>query len=186
MNIIRFALRKPITIMVAVLAIAYFSFTAIKKINVDIFPEIESPAVYIAMPYGGLTPAYMDGFMANEFQKLLVFVSGVKDIDFKSIQGFTLMKLTFHPGTDMSQASAEVATQVSRAMALLPPGALPPQVVRFDASSQPVGQLVFESPKRSITELQTLALMRIRPMFVNIPGITAPAPFGGNIRTIVV
>lgn len=172
--------------MVAVLAIAYFSFTAIKKINVDIFPDIESPAIYIAMPYGGLTPAYMDGFMANEFQKLLIFVSGVKDIDFKSIQGFTLMKLTFYPGTNMAQSSAELSAQVSRAMALLPPGAIPPQVVRFDASSQPVGQLVFESPQRTITELQTLALTKIRPMFVNIPGVTAPAPFGGNVRTIIV
>lgn len=67
MNIIRFALRKPIAIMVVVMAIGYFSFLTIKKINVDIFPKIESPAIYIAMPYGGLTPSYMDGFMANEF-----------------------------------------------------------------------------------------------------------------------
>ncbi|MGV3641509.1 MAG: efflux RND transporter permease subunit [Adhaeribacter sp.] len=186
MNIIRFALRKPLTIMVMVLAIGYFSFTAIRKINVDIFPQIELPTIYIAMPYGGLTPAYMDGFMANEFQKVLVFVSGVKDIDFKSVQGFTLMKLSFYPGTDMAQAAAEVSTQVSRAMGFLPPGAVPPQVVRFDGSSLPIGQLVFESPQRSITELQNLALTRIRPMFVNIPGVTAPAPFGGNIRTMVV
>ena len=186
MNIIRFALRKPITIMVMVLAIAYFSVTAIRKINVDIFPQIELPTIYIAMPYGGLTPAYMDGFMANEFQKVLIFVSGVKDIDFKSVQGFTLMKLSFYPGTDMAQAAAELSAQVSRAMGFLPPGAVPPQVVRFDGSSQPIGQLVFESPQRSITELQTLALTRIRPMFVNIPGVTAPAPFGGNVRTMVV
>ncbi|MBC7654485.1 MAG: efflux RND transporter permease subunit, partial [Oligoflexus sp.] len=186
MNLIRFALRKPIMIMVGIIAIAYFSFTAIQKINVDIFPKVELPVIYIAMPYGGLSPAYMDGFMANEFQKVLIFVSGVKGIDFKSIQGFTLMKLTFYPGTDMAQASAEVSTQVSRAMGFLPPGAVPPQVVRFDGSSLPIGQLVFESPQRSITELQTLALTKIRPMFVNIPGATAPAPFGGNIRTIVV
>lgn len=186
MNIIRFALRKPITIMVAVLAIAYFSFTTIRKINIDVFPAIESPAIYIAMPYGGLTPALMDGFMANEFQKVLVFVSGVKDIDFKSIQGFSLMKLTFYPGTDMAQAAAEVSTQVSKAMGFLPAGAVPPQVVRFDGSSLPVGQLVFESPKRSITDLQNLAMTRVRPMFVNIEGITAPAPFGANIRTMVV
>lgn len=183
---IRFALKKPLSIMVAVIAIAYFSFTAIRSINVDIFPKVELPVIYIAMPYGGLTPAYMDGFMANEFQKVLIFVSGVKDIDFKSVQGFTLMKLTFYPGTDMAQASAEVSTQVSRAMGFLPPGAVPPQVVRFDGSSLPIGQLVFESPKRSITELQTLALTKIRPMFVTIPGVTAPAPFGGNIRTMVV
>jgi multidrug efflux pump subunit AcrB len=186
MNMIRFALKKPLTIMVAILAIAYFSFTAIRNINVDIFPKVELPVIYIAMPYGGLTPAYMDGFMANEFQKVLIFVSGVKGIDFKSVQGFTLMKLTFYPGTDMAQASGELSAQVSRAMGFLPPGAVPPQVVRFDGSSLPIGQLVFESAEKSITELQTLALTKIRPMFVTIPGVTAPAPFGGNVRTMVV
>lgn len=186
MNIIRLALRKPIAIMVVVLAIGYFSFLVVKKINVDIFPKIESPAIYIAMPYGGLTASYMDGFMANEFQKVLVFVSGVKDIEFKSIQGFTLMKLSFYPGTDMAQSAAEVSTQVSRAMGFLPPGSVTPQVVRFDGSSLPIGQLVFESDVRSIGEIQNLVLTRIRPMFVTIPGITAPAPFGGNIRSIVI
>jgi len=186
MNIIRFALRKPIAVMVVVLAIAFFSYNTIKKINVDIFPELELPAMYIAMPYGGLSPAYMDGFMANEFQKVLLFVSGVKNIDFKSVQGLTLMKLTFYPGTDMAQVAGEVSTSVSRAMGFLPPGAVPPMVVRFDGSSLPVGQLVFESDQRSVNELQTLAITKIRPMFVQIPGITSPAPFGGNIRSIVI
>lgn len=185
-NLIRFALRNPISIMVAVIAIVVFSFIAVKKINVDIFPEVESPAIYIAMPYGGLSPAHMDGFMANEFQKVLLFVSGVKDIDFKSIQGLTLMKLTFHPGTDMAQSAAELSTSVSRAMGFLPPGAVPPMVVRFDGSSLPVGKLVFESDQRSINEIQTEVLTKIRPMLVNVPGVTAPAPFGGSARTIVV
>jgi multidrug efflux pump subunit AcrB len=153
MNIIRIALRKPIAMMVVVMAVGYFSFFVVRKINVDIFPKIESPAIYIAMPYGGLTPSYMDGFMANEFQKVLVFVSGVRDIEFKSIQGFTLMKLSFYAGTDMAQAAAEVSTQVSRAMGFLPPGSVPPQVVRFDGSALPIGQLVFESDKRSISDI---------------------------------
>src|SRR5690606_10174783 len=185
-NLIRFALRKPISIMVAVIAIVFFSVMAVKKINVDIFPEVESPAIYIAMPYGGLSPEYMDGFMANEFQKVLLFVSGVKDIDFKSIQGLTLMKLTFHPGTDMAQSAAELSTSVSRAMGFLPPGAVPPMVVRFDGSSLPVGKLVFESDSHSINEIQTEVMTKIRPMLVNVPGVTAPAPFGGSVRTIVV
>ncbi len=183
---IRFALRKPIAIMVVVLAIAFFSYNSVKKINVDIFPEVELPAIYISMSYGGLSPAYMDGFMANEFQKVLLFVSGVKNIDFKSVQGLTLMKLTFHPGTDMSQAAGEVATFTNRAMGFLPPGAVPPMVVRFDGSSLPVGNLVFESDQRSVNEIQTLASTKIRPMFVQIPGITSPAPFGGNVRSIVI
>lgn len=185
MNIIRLALRKPLAIIVAVMAIAYFAVISISKIKVDIFPDVESPSIYIAMPYGGLSPEYMDGFMANNFQKVLIFVSGVKDMDFKSVQGLTLMQLSFYPGTDMAQASAEVAIMVSRAMAFLPAGAVTPQVVRFDASALPVGQLVFESTTRSIGELQNMAISRIRPMFVNIPGITAPGPFGGNVRTIV-
>ena len=98
MNIIRFALRKPIAIIVTVLALLYFSVMAIQKIKVDIFPEVEAPAIYIAMPYGGLSPAYMDGFMSNEFQKVLVFVGGVKNMEFKSVQGLTLMKLSFYYG----------------------------------------------------------------------------------------
>lgn len=186
MNLIRFALRKPIAVMVVVLAIGFLSYNTIKNINVDIFPEVELPAMYIAMPYGGLSPENMDGFMANEFQKVLLFVGGVKNIDFKSVQGLTMMKLTFYEGTDMAQAAGEVSTQVSRAMGFLPTGAVPPMVVRFDGGSLPVGQLVFESPERSITELQTMAVTRIRPMFVQIPGVTAPAPFGGNMRSIVV
>jgi len=186
MNLIRFALRRPISVIVAVIAIVFLSITSIKKINVDIFPEVELPAMYIAMPYGGLSPAYMDGFMANEFQKVLLFVGGVKSMDFKSIQGLTLMKLTFYPGTNMAQAAGEVSTSVSRAMGFLPLGAVPPMVVRFDGSSLPVGQLVFESDQRSINEIQTLVLTKVRPMFVAIPGITAPAPFGGNARSIVV
>lgn len=186
MNLIRFALRKPIAIVVSVLVVAFFSYNTLKKINVDIFPEVELPSIYIAMPYGGLTPAYMDGFMANEFQKVLLFVSGVKNIDFKSVQGLTLMKLTFYQGTDMAQAAGEVATFTTRAMGFLPAGAVPPMVVRFDGSSLPVGQLVFESDQRSVNELQTLAITRIRPMFTEIPGITSPAPFGGNARTIVI
>ena len=185
-NLIRFALQKPISIMVAILAIVFFSVIAVQKINVDIFPEVESPAIYIAMPYGGLSPEYMDGFMANEFQKVLLFVSGVKEMDFKSIQGLTLMKLTFYPGTDMAQSAAELSTSVSRAMGFLPAGAVPPMVVRFDGSSLPVGKLVFESDQRSINEIQTEVLTKIRPMLVNVPGVSAPAPFGGSARTIVV
>ncbi|HLS30746.1 MAG TPA: efflux RND transporter permease subunit [Flavobacteriaceae bacterium] len=184
-KLIRLALRKPIATIVAVLAIIYFSVLAINKIKVDVFPEVEAPAIYIATPYGGLSPEYMDGFMSNQFQRVLVFVNGVENLEFKSIQGLSLMKLTFYPGTDMAQAQADVATQVSRAMAFLPPGAVPPQVVRFDAGAQPIGQLVFESEQRSIGEIQSLVVSRIRPAFVTIGGISGTAPFGGNNRTMV-
>src|SRR5690606_36676266 len=102
------------------------------------------------------------------------------------VKGLTLMKLTFYQGTDMAQAAGEVSTFTNRAMGFLPPGAVPPMVVRFDGSSLPVGQLVFESEQRSVNELQTLAITVIRPMFTENPGITSPAPFGSNVRSIVV
>ncbi|MBF9144422.1 efflux RND transporter permease subunit [Hymenobacter properus] len=185
-ELIRSALQRPISVVVAMLAILFFAFAAVRDIAVDIFPSMDVPAIYVAEPYGGLSPEQLDGFMANQFQNNFLFVSGVKKIETKSIQGLTLIKLSFYPGTDMAQAAAEVATQVSRATAFMPLGTLPPQVVRFDASSLPVGQLVLESDKSSLTQLQDLAASRIRPMFTTIPGVTSTAPFGGNIRTIVV
>src|SRR5690606_13792563 len=118
--------------------------------------------------------------------KVPLFVSGVENIDFKSVQGMTMMKLSFYPGAAMAQAAGEVATLTNRALGYLPAGAVPPMVFRFDGSSLHVGQLVFESAQRSGNVLQTLAITRIRPMFTEIPGITSPAPFGGNVRTIVV
>jgi multidrug efflux pump subunit AcrB len=96
------------------------------------------------------------------------------------------MKLVFHPDTNMNQAVAEVVAQVNRARAFMPPGAVPPFVVRFDAGSVPIAQLVFSSPNRSPGEMQDFAINRVRPLFATLPGVSAPPPFGGNQRTIVV
>jgi multidrug efflux pump subunit AcrB len=96
------------------------------------------------------------------------------------------MKLVFHADTNMNQAMAEVVAQVNRSRAFMPPGAVPPCVVRFDAGSVPVGQLVFSSPTRSPGEMQDIAINRVRPLFATLPGVSAPPPFGGNQRSIVV
>lgn len=186
MNLIQSSLRKPITVMVGIIAITFFAFLSLKKIAVDIFPALDIPTIYIAQPYGGMAPDQMDGLMAARYQDHFLYVQGVKAIETKSVQGLSLMKITFYPGTDMAQAAAEVANNVSRAKAYMPEGTVPPQVVRFDASSVPVGQLVFESDKRSLNELQDFAASRVRPMFSGIPGVSSPPPFGGNQRTIVI
>src|SRR5947209_7858565 len=96
------------------------------------------------------------------------------------------MKIFFHPGTDMVQAMAETVAQVNRSRAFMPPGTVPPFVVRFDAGSVPVGYLVLASQTRNITEIQDNAYIRVRPTLVSLPGVSAPPPFGGNQRTIVV
>ena len=185
-NIIRSALRKPISVVVAVIGLLFFSVMSLFTIPVDIFPNLDLPTIYVVQPYGGMAPDQMDGFIATRYQDHFLYVSGIRDIDVKTIQGLSLIKLSFYPGTDMAQAAAEVANNVSRAKAYMPDGTVPPQVVRFDASSVPVGQLVFESPTRSLNEIQDYASSRVRPMFSRIPGVSSPPPFGGNQRTIVI
>jgi multidrug efflux pump subunit AcrB len=108
-------------------------------------------------------------------------VNGIKNIESKNIQGLSLTKLTFYENTDMAEASAQVALQVNRTMAFFPPGALPPQVVRFDASSLPVGKLVFSSKTRPLKDIFDLAITRIRPLFATVPGLSAP-PLSGPMR----
>lgn len=186
MNLIQSALRKPITVVVGIIGVLVFAFLSMLTIAIDIFPALDLPTIYIAQPYGGIAPDQMDGFIAARYQDQCLYVSGIKNIEIKSIQGLSLLKLSFYPGTDMAQAAAEVANQVNRARALMPEGTVPPQVVRFDASSVPVGQLVFESETRGLAEIQDLAAFRIRSQFATIPGVSSPPPFGGNARTIVV
>ena len=186
MNLIRTALRKPITILVMVAALFFFGINAVRTIKVDIFPNVDLPVIYLSHPYGGFTPDQMEGYFGKNYVNLMLFVSGVKSIETKNIQGLTLMKLTFYEGTNMAQAAAEVSTFSNRAQTIFPPGTNPPFILRFDASTLPVGQLILSSPKRSNNELQDLANVYVRPSFSSIPGLVSSAPFGGNARTIVI
>ncbi|GAB3568710.1 efflux RND transporter permease subunit [Spirosoma luteolum] len=183
---IKAALAKPITVLVALAGIVLFAVLALLNIPVDIFPRLNLPTIYIAQPYGGMTSAQMEGFIATRYQNQLLYVSGIKAVEVKNIQGLCLVKCSFYEDVNMAQVSGEVANQVSRVMNYLPPGTVPPTVVRFDASSLPVGQLVFSSRRASLGEMQDLASTRIRPLFSQIPGASAPSPFGGNERTVVI
>lgn len=186
MGLIRSALRKPISIMVVVIGLFFFGINAIRNVKVDIFPNLDLPVIYISHPYGGFTPPQMEAYFAKNYVALLLYVSGVKNIETRNIQGVTLIKLTFYQGTNMAQAAAEVTAFTNRAQAIFPPGSQPPFILRFDASTLPIGQLVLSSPKRSNNELMDLANVYVRSSFTSIPGLVSPAPFGGNIRTIVI
>jgi multidrug efflux pump subunit AcrB len=181
-----FALKRPITIIVISLGMLLFAIMAITTIPIDIFPKLNLPTIYVIEPYGGMSPQQMEGFFATRLQDQFLYINGVKGIQSKNIQGLTMLRLTFYENTDMAEASAEVALQVNRAMKFFPPGALPPQVIRFDASSLPVGQLVFSSKTRSLKEIYDLVTTRIRSMFATVPGLSAPPPFGANSRSVVI
>lgn len=185
-RLIRLALRNPVAVMVAAVAVLLFSSLAIRKTAIDIFPSIHAPTIYVAQTYGGLSPQQMEGFITSYYEYHFLYITGIKAIDSKSIQGLGLIKLQFHEGTNMAAAMAEVISYVNRSRSFMPPGTLPPFVMRYDAGSVPVGQLVFSSSSRSLNEIQDLALFKVRPMFAALEGVSAPPPFGGNQRTIVI
>lgn len=186
MGLITFALRRPITIIVTLVALILGSAFAIRRMDVDIFPRLDLPVIYVCQPYGGMDPAQMEGLIANYYEYHFLYISGIHHVESRNIQGMSLMKLTFHPGTNMAQAMAETITYVNRSRAFMPPGTVPPFVMRFDTGSVPVGYLVLSSETKTLAEIQDQALFKVRPMFASLPGVSAPPPFGGSQRTVVV
>lgn len=186
MNLIRFALRKPISILVLVAGLFFFGIGAVRDVKVDILPKMNLPVIYLAHPFGGYTPNQMESYFAKNYVNVMLFANGVKSIETKNIQGLTLMKVTYYEDTNMAQAAAELSALSNRIQAAFPPGSQPPFIIRFDASSLPVGQLVLSSKTRSNNELQDLANVYVRASFTSIPGLLSPPPFGGSPRTIEV
>jgi multidrug efflux pump subunit AcrB len=186
MWLIRIALRRPITIIVLVVALAFSSVLAIMRTRVDIFPNLDLPVIYVAQPYGGMSPQQMEGFVSYYYEYHFLYINGIESVEAKSIQGTALLRLTFHPETNMSEALAQTISYVNRARAFMPPGTVSPFVIRYDAGTLPVGYMVFSSPSRTLAEIQDLALNRVRPLFATLPGVSSPPPFGGNQRTIVI
>jgi multidrug efflux pump subunit AcrB len=183
---VRTALKRPITILVLFFGLLLFSVMAIRTIPIDIFPNLNLPVIYVIQQYGGMTAKQMEGFFSTKMQDNFLYIDGVSNIESKNIQGLTLIKLSFYEGTDMAEAAAEVAIQVNRCQAFFPPGSLPPEVVRFDASSLPVGELVFSSKTRSLNEVFDMAAVLVRPLFGKVPGLSAPPPFGSNARSVII
>ena len=203
MNPIVFAMRKPATVMVAVVALALTCFLAVcprqvdqvlgsygidlplKRMPVDIFPALNLPVIYVCQPYGGMDPAQMEGLLTNYYEYHFLYIAGIHHVESRNVQGSALMKLFFHPGTNMAQAMAETINYVNRSRAFMPPGTVSPFVMRFDTGSVPVGYLVLSSATKTINEIQDQALFKVRPMFSSLPGVSAPPPFGGSARSIV-
>src|SRR5690349_15533245 len=186
MWLIRAALRRPITVVIMAIAVALTAIFAVSRMRADIFPDLDLPVIYVAQPYGGMSPAQMEGYITYYYEYHFLYVNGIESVESKSIQNTSLLKLTFHAGTDMAEALAQTIGYVNRARAFMPPGTVGPFIMRFDAGTVPVGYLVFSSESRSLGEIQDLALNRVRPQFATLDGLTSPPPFGGSQRTIVI
>jgi multidrug efflux pump subunit AcrB len=178
MNLVSFALRRPITILVLVIAVILMGVFAIGRMPRDVFPNLGVPVLYVAQPYGGMDPAQMEGFLVNYYEYHFLYITGIEHVESKSIQGVALIKLQFHPGTDMAAAMAETVSYVNRARAFMPTGTVPPFVMRFDAGSVPVGDLVFSDRAASWasrtcrTPPSSVCVRCLRPC----PGCLRPRP----------
>src|SRR2546426_6730128 len=186
MTLVQPAMRRPLTVVVLVIAGGLGAGLALNKMARDIFPTLGIPTIYVAQPYGGMDPAQMEGYLTYYYEYHFLYITGIEHVESKSIQGAAIIKLQFYPGTDMAAALAETVSYVNRARAFMPPGTVPPFVTRFDAGSVPVGNLVFSSETRTVGQLQDAALNLVRPLFATLPGVSAPPPFGGSARSIVI
>src|ERR1700686_1286864 len=122
MWLIRAALRRPITVLVAVIAVALTAVFAVSRMRVDIFPDLNLPVIYVAQPYGGMSPAQMEGYITYYYEYHFLYINGIESVESKSIQNTSLLKLTFHPGTDMAQALAQTIGSSPRARPYSQPG----------------------------------------------------------------
>ena len=186
MNPITAALRRPVTVLVLVVGTVLAGVLAYTRMKADVFPTLNQPVIYVAQPYGGMDPQQMEGLIANYYEYHFLYINGIHHVESKNVQGLSLMKLYFHPGTDMAQAMGETVGYVNRSRAFMPPGTVNPFIMRYDTGSVPVGCLVLSSETKSIGQIQDQALFKVRPMFAAIEGVSAPPPFGGSQRTVVV
>src|SRR5829696_3105872 len=132
-----------------IVAVALAAGLALKRMPVDIFPQVGDPAIYVAQPYGGMDPAQMEGFLTYYYEYHFLYITGIDHVESRSIPGAALLKLVFHEGTDMAAAMGETMSYVTRARAFMPAGTVPPFVTRFDAGNVAIGQLIFNSPSRT-------------------------------------
>src|SRR5215467_10022980 len=186
MRFVLLALSRPLTVVIAIIAVALCSILALQRMPVDIFPQVGDPIIYVAQPYGGMDPQQMEGYLTYYYEYHFLYITGIDRVESKSIPGQALLKLVFKQGTDMAQAMAETIGYVDRARAFMPNGTVPPFITRFDAGSVAIGQLTFSSATRTQGDLQNIALNQVRPLFATLEGVSAPPPFGGAQRTIVV
>ena len=185
-SVLRFALQRPITVMIGMTALVLGCIFSLNRTRMDVFPDLNQPVIYVAQPYGGMDPAQMEGLITNYYEYAFLFMNGIDHVESKNVQNIALVKLYFHSGTNMAQAVAEAAIYANRAKAFFPPGTVTPFIMSLDASMVPVAYVTLSSETRSVDELADLMLFRVRPKLASLPGTTAPQPFGGSLRSIIV
>src|SRR5215467_4080197 len=181
-----FSIRHPYLVVVLCLMIAVIGVTSLVRMPVDLFPNINIPVVVVATFYSGMPPEQIETDITGRFERFFTLGSGIDHIASRSLPGVSLIKVYFQPGTD---ADSDVTTISNLAMAnlrRLPPGTLPPVVLKFDASSLPVCLVTLKGEGLDETRLRDLGQYNVRNQIANVPGASVPQPFGGRYRQIMV
>ena len=181
-----FAIRYPFFIIVVCLMVAIVGAVTLVRMPVDLFPPINIPVVVVATFYSGMPPEQIESDITNPFERFFTLGSGIDHIESRSLPGVSLIKIYFQPGTN---ANADLSTISNLAMAdlrRLPPGTLPPVVLKFDASSLPVCLITLKGQGLNETQLRDLGQYNVRNQIASVPGASVPQPFGGRYRQIMV
>src|ERR1041384_3303610 len=182
----RFAIRNPYFIVVVCLIIAVVGITALARMPVDMFPAINIPVVVVATFYSGMPPEQIEVDITGRFERFFTLGSGIEHIESRSLPGVSLIKIYFQPGTNADSAVTMISNLAMANLRRLPPGTLPPVVLKFDASSLPVCLVTLKGEGLNETQLRDLGQYTVRNQVANVPGASAPQPFGGRYRQIMV
>src|SRR3954466_8322206 len=182
----RFAIRYPYLILVACLVTCVVGVTTLFRLPVDLFPTIRIPVVVVATFYSGMPPEQIENDITGRFERFFTLGSGIDHIESRSLPGVSLIKVYFQPGTNPDSAVTTVSNLAMAQLRRLPPGTLPPVVLKFDASSLPVCLVTFKGEGLDETSLRDLAQFQVRNQISGVPGASVPQPFGGRYRQIMV
>jgi multidrug efflux pump subunit AcrB len=182
----RFALAYPYFIIMVCLVVAVVGVTTVVRMPVDLFPQIKIPVVVVATFYAGMPPQQIEADITNTFERFFTLGSNIDHIESRSLTGVSLIKIYFQPGTDANAALSNIANLAMADLRRLPPGTLPPVVLKFDASSLPVCLLTLKGHALNETQLKDLAQFQVRNQVANVAGASVPQPFGGTYRQIQV
>ena len=182
----RFAIRTPYLIVVLCLVIAVVGTTALVRMPVDMFPGMKIPVVVVATFYSGMAPEQIETDITGRFERFFTLASGIEHIESRSLPGVSVIKVYFQPGTDPDSAVTGISNLAMANLRRLPPGTLPPVVLKFDASSLPVCLVTLKGEGLTETKLRDLAQFAVRNQIAGVPGASVPQPFGGKYRQIMV
>jgi multidrug efflux pump subunit AcrB len=182
----KFALAYPYFIIMLCLVVAVVGVTTVVRMPVDLFPEVKIPVVVVATFYAGMPPQQIEADITNTFERFFTLGSNIDHIESRSLTGVSLIKVYFKPGTDANAALSNIANLAMADLRRLPPGTLPPVVLKFDASNLPVCLVTLKGQGLNETQLKDLAQFEVRNQIANVQGASVPQPFGGTYRQIQV